>query len=33
VLGMKSRGIQRVRLDVVKDPETVAFLHPLARPE
>jgi rare lipoprotein A len=33
VLGMKSRGIQRVRLDVVKDPETVAFLNPLARPE
>ena len=32
-LGMKSRGIQRVRLDVVKDPETVAFLNPLARPE
>jgi len=33
VLGMKSRGIQRVRLDVVKDPETVALLNPLARPE
>lgn len=32
-LGMKSRGIQRVRLDVVKDPETVALLNPLARPE
>jgi rare lipoprotein A len=32
-LGMKSRGIQRVRLDVVKESETVAFLHPLARPE
>jgi len=33
VLGMKSSGIQRVRLDIVKAPETVAFLHPLARPE
>jgi rare lipoprotein A len=31
VLGMKNRGIQRVRLDVVKEPETVAFLKPLAR--
>src|ERR1700751_3875133 len=32
-LGMKSRGIQRVRLDVVPEPETVALLNPLARPE
>ena len=33
VIGMKSRGIQRVRLDVVPEPETVALLNPLARPE
>ena len=31
VLGMKNRGIQRVRLDVVKQPDTVAYLNPLAR--
>jgi rare lipoprotein A len=33
VIGMKNRGIQRVRLDVVPEPETVALLNPLARPE
>lgn len=33
VIGMKSRGIQRVRLDVVPEPETVALLNPVARPE
>jgi len=31
-LGMKSRGIQQVRLDLVEQPPTVAVLHPLARP-
>jgi rare lipoprotein A len=33
VLGVKARGLQRVRLDVVKaqrQPQTVAMLHPLA---
>ena len=33
VIGMKSRGIQRVRLDVVPEAQTVALLNPLARPE
>jgi len=32
-IGMKNRGIQRVRLDVVNSPETVALLNPLARLE
>ena len=31
-LGMKSRGIQQVRLDLVEQPQTLAVLHPLARP-
>src|SRR5579864_4240025 len=33
VIGMKNKGIQRVRLDVVPEPETVALLNPVARPE
>jgi rare lipoprotein A len=31
-LDLKARGLQHVRLDIV-EPETVAMLHPVARPE
>ena len=31
VLDLKSRGLQRVRLDLVETPPTVAALHPVAR--